>query len=161
MRPVIGRKISTYYPVRPHYTHVKILGAILLTLIAINFMPLSIPLIVLATSIWVLVDASRIGVKAGQSSGLKNMGPAGWFFSCLLLWIFAFPYYLTVRDQLGQTRKKCPQCLGVVPDGARKCMHCGGDLAIPVVEQTLPVVKQPPQASTIEEYERWKKSQEL
>jgi ribosomal protein S27AE len=147
----------------------KTFGAILLTLIAMLMLVAllgedSVPvifLIVLGTSVWVLIDAKKIGVKAGPVSGLVSEGPAGWFFSCLLLWIIAFPYYLTVRDQLGQTRKKCPQCLGVVLDGARKCMHCGGDLAVPVVEQTLPVVKQPPRDSTIEEYERWKKSQEL
>ncbi len=27
------------------------------------------------------------------------MGPAGWFFSCLLLWIVMFPYYLYVRPR--------------------------------------------------------------
>ena len=148
-----------------HITRMKTIVAILLTLIATIVigvvLPVLIPLIVVGTSIWVFVDANKKGVKAGQVSGLKNMGTVGWFFACLLFWIIAFPYYVTVRDQLGQARKKCPQCLGVVPDGARKCMHCGGDLVVPVVEQTLPVVKQPPRDSTIEEYERWKKSQEL
>jgi hypothetical protein len=149
----------------------KTIGAILLTIAVLvlivallgDLAVLFIPLLVLGTSIWVLIDASRIGVKKAaqkpQTGRLQaDVGPVGWFIFCLLVWIIAFPYYLVVRSQL---RKKCPQCLGVVPDGARKCMHCGGDLAAPVVEQTLPVVEQPPRDSTIEEYERWKKSQEL
>ena len=52
-------------------------------------------LIVLGTSIWVLVDAKTIGVKKGQIEGSGNMGPWGWFFACVLLWIICFPFYLT------------------------------------------------------------------
>jgi hypothetical protein len=44
-------------------------------------------LVVLGTSVWVLVDARHIGVKKGHITGFFNMGPMGWFFSCLLLWI--------------------------------------------------------------------------
>lgn len=27
--------------------------------------------------------------------------------------------------------RKCPECLGVVPDAARKCKHCGSEIFIP------------------------------
>ena len=55
--------------------------------------------IVLGTSIWVLVDAKTIGVKKGQLQGILDMGPWGWFFSCLLIWIVGFPLYLAKRGQ--------------------------------------------------------------
>ena len=129
----------------------KILGAILLTLIAIIFigvvMPLLVPLIVIGTSIWVLIDTSKRGIKAGEVSGIKGTSPAAWFAFCLLVWIIGFPLYLAIRAELEQVcstaRKKCPQCLGVVPDGARKCMHCGGDLAVQPMPAPAPVTPKP------------------
>ncbi|MGV8057303.1 MAG: SHOCT domain-containing protein [Smithellaceae bacterium] len=56
-------------------------------------------LIVIGTSIWVLFDAKSIGVKKGQIKGIANMGPWGWFFVCLLLWIIGFPVYLAKRGE--------------------------------------------------------------
>jgi len=56
-------------------------------------------IIVLATSIWVLIDAKTIGVKKGQIKGIADMGPWGWFFVCLLLWIIGFPFYLIKREE--------------------------------------------------------------
>ena len=57
-------------------------------------------LVVLGTSIWVAVDASTIGVKKGQLKGVADMGVAGWFFTCLFLWILGFPFYLAKREEL-------------------------------------------------------------
>jgi hypothetical protein len=51
------------------------------------------------TSVWVLVDSMRIGVKKGRIRSFFDMGPAGWFFSCLLLWVVAFPAYLVKRTE--------------------------------------------------------------
>jgi hypothetical protein len=67
-------------------------------------------LVVIGTSIWVLVDAKSIGVKKGQIKGMGNMGPGGWFFVCLLLWIIGFPFYLAKRNEFklansNQTKK--------------------------------------------------------
>ena len=76
-------------------------------------------LIVLGTSIWVAVDASSIGVKKGQLQGLAGMGPAGWFFACLLLWIFAFPFYLCKRGALKRINAKTPQPTTSASEGAR------------------------------------------
>jgi len=56
-------------------------------------------IMVIATSIWVLVDAKTIGVKKGQITGMGNMGPWSWFFGCLLLWIVCFPFYVAKRGE--------------------------------------------------------------
>ncbi|MGH9028169.1 MAG: DUF2510 domain-containing protein [Acidimicrobiales bacterium] len=54
--------------------------------------------IVAVTSIWVVVDAARIGVRrGGMGGGLLDMGIAGWFVACELVWIVAFPLYLASR----------------------------------------------------------------
>ncbi|MHB1510789.1 MAG: SHOCT domain-containing protein [Acidimicrobiales bacterium] len=59
-----------------------------------------VSLVILGTSIWVAIDASRIGARKGLVNGLADMGPAGWFFCCLLVWIIGFPVYLTKRSQI-------------------------------------------------------------
>lgn len=56
-------------------------------------------LVIAVTSIWVLVDAESIGVRKGRIQGLGDMGKWGWFFSCLGIWIFAFPFYLSKRNE--------------------------------------------------------------
>ena len=56
-------------------------------------------LLVLGTSIWVLFDAKTLGVKKGQTKGFIDMGPWGWFISCLLVWIIAFPIYIAKRGE--------------------------------------------------------------
>ncbi len=48
---------------------------------------------------WVALDAGAIGVRRGQMRGLADMGPGGWFAACLLIWIIAFPLYLSRRGQ--------------------------------------------------------------
>jgi len=58
-----------------------------------------IGLIIWTTSIWVLFDAQTIGVKKGVIKGWGNMGPWGWFFVSLLLWIVGFPFYLAKRGE--------------------------------------------------------------
>jgi hypothetical protein len=61
-----------------------------------------LPFIIIATSLWVLFDARSIGFKRGQVKGLFSMGPWGWFFGSLLLWIVCFPAYLLKRGELKQ-----------------------------------------------------------
>ena len=53
--------------------------------------------VVIGSSIWVVADANSIGVRKGK--GFFDMGPWGWFFACLLLWIVAFPVYLAKRSE--------------------------------------------------------------
>jgi hypothetical protein len=55
-------------------------------------------IIVVGSAIWVLIDAKNIGVKKGLVPGLGNIGPWGWFFVTLLLWIIGFPMYLYYRN---------------------------------------------------------------
>ncbi len=57
-------------------------------------------LIIIGTSIWVLIDAEMIGAKRGLIKGLGNLEPVEWFIASLLIWIIAFPFYLTKRDSL-------------------------------------------------------------
>jgi len=70
------------------------------------------------------------------------MGVAGWFFSCLLLWIVAFPAYLakrgeykhqslsTMPDSSVKGHRKCPDCAELIHADARKCRFCG--LVLPI-----------------------------
>lgn len=69
-------------------------------------MVLLILIMVIATSIWVLIDTKKTGVKRGQLKGVANLGPWGWFFACLLLWIVGFPYYLSKREELHKINGK-------------------------------------------------------
>ena len=63
-------------------------------------MPMLVIYVVVGTSIWVAVDASRLGVKRGTLDGrLFDMGPVGWFFGVLFLWIIGFPAYLIKRPE--------------------------------------------------------------
>lgn len=48
-------------------------------------------IMIVATSIWVLVDAKTIGVKKGQIQGMRNIGPWGWFFVCFSFGSSVFP----------------------------------------------------------------------
>jgi hypothetical protein len=51
------------------------------------------------SSIWVYFDAKSIGVQKGQIPGITDMGPVGWFFVALLLWIVGFPAWLAMRGK--------------------------------------------------------------
>jgi hypothetical protein len=58
-------------------------------------------LLVLASSLWVLADASNLGAKRGAlGGGFLDSGAGAWFFGCLLFWIIAFPCYLVARPRL-------------------------------------------------------------
>ena len=61
---------------------------------------------IVATAIWVLLDAKTIGVKKGQIKGFANMGPWGWFFATLLIWILGFPLYLAKRSEFKKVNGK-------------------------------------------------------
>ena len=65
-------------------------------------------ILVVATSLWVLFDARSIGVKKDVIPGFFNMGPVGWFFSCLLMWIIGFPAYIAKRGAYKQALSNHP-----------------------------------------------------
>jgi hypothetical protein len=54
--------------------------------------------VVIGSSIWVGIDASQIGARRGPR--FFDMGPAGWLFATLLIWIIAFPAYLVMRERI-------------------------------------------------------------
>jgi hypothetical protein len=64
--------------------------------------PIVILLVVLATDVWVYVDAraqAERGMPVVLSFGsLKVTTPAAWFVGCLLLWIVFLPLYITGRS---------------------------------------------------------------
>ena len=53
--------------------------------------------IVVATSVWVLIDAKSIGKKGRDAGDEDPPGAGGWFIVCLLFWLIAFPWYLFWR----------------------------------------------------------------
>jgi hypothetical protein len=108
-------------------------------------------LFVLATSIWVLIDAGQRDFS--QNSFAKS--PLIWFFGCLFLWIVVFPIYLIHRGRTPlkgarntaalahvpppaasptTTLKRCPDCAETILADARVCKHCGFRFAPPVGE---------------------------
>jgi hypothetical protein len=73
---------------------------------------------VLASAIWVGFDSTHLGVKSHcLGGGFADMGPVGWFFCVLLLWIIGFPVYratrpkYVIRHQSGQARPLDPAAM--------------------------------------------------
>jgi hypothetical protein len=65
--------------------------------------------IVVATTVWVGIDASNLGVRRGRlGGGLIDMSTASWVICCLFLWIVSFPCYLVARGK-DQTLNRTPQ----------------------------------------------------
>lgn len=67
---------------------------------------------VVLTSLWVLVDSIQIGARRGLlGGGMLDIGPAGWFFCCLVLWVIGFPAYLITRSKIKEagSREKAGQ----------------------------------------------------
>jgi hypothetical protein len=67
---------------------------------------LVIAIVVVGTSIWVAIDASRLEVTRGcLGGGFADSGPVGWFFCALLIWIIGFPAYLITRPKYVARRR--------------------------------------------------------
>lgn len=71
---------------------------------------------------WVVV-MGLIGYLLGRLRGVPGWGAVG----SILLGPIGWLAILASSDQ----RLKCPDCKGAVPEGARKCMHCGSTLWTP------------------------------
>ncbi|MCX4240319.1 SHOCT domain-containing protein [Paraliomyxa miuraensis] len=69
-------------------------------------------LIVLVSAIWMAVDSSNLGYDKRDLKGLAAIGPMGWFFCGLLLWIIAFPLYLIKRPELKEAGERRRRGLG-------------------------------------------------
>jgi len=76
-----------------------------------------------------------IGYLCGQARGRASDG----FFLGLLLGIIGWLLILIGPDE----RRKCPACKGAIPDGARKCLHCGESFnySTPAPATTNPIQK--------------------
>lgn len=64
--------------------------------------------IILATSLWMFFESRSFEYDKREIKGLAAVGPWGWLFAGLLLWIVAFPLYLASREKLrraGETRR--------------------------------------------------------
>ena len=96
-------------------------------------------LVVIGSAIWVAADASRLGVSRGcLGGGMFDMGPAGWFFAVLLLWIVGLPAYLVTRDRYARISRaknaaggagaRCSACGQAVQSHDSKCPTCGARL---------------------------------
>ena len=59
-------------------------------------------------AIWVVWDASNIGVKNGQAPGFPDFGPVGWFFLTLCCWCVGFPFYIAKRKTYIEANRKIP-----------------------------------------------------
>jgi hypothetical protein len=67
-----------------------------------------------------LILGPLIGAAIGRNKG--RLG-AGLFFGFLL-----GPIGWLIIAVGPDNRRKCPKCIGSVPDAASKCMHCGASL---------------------------------
>lgn len=73
--------------------------------------------IVIASAVWMCVDSYQLGYKKEDVKGLAAIGPLGWLFSGLLLWIVAFPLYLLKRHELKEAGAQRAQQLLSVSGG--------------------------------------------
>jgi DNA-directed RNA polymerase subunit RPC12/RpoP len=91
-----------------------------------------------------------IGRTIGERKGRAE---AGFIFGALLgpIGILIIAVGPDVKaEQAALRAKKCPACKGSVPDDARKCMHCGEDLAVQLAPAPVQVPK-PPKSPTPKE----------
>jgi Short C-terminal domain len=58
-------------------------------------MGLLILVAVIGSAFWAYSDAKAFSKKGVK---IEPLGPAGWFWACLLLWIVFFPWYLVKRS---------------------------------------------------------------
>lgn len=102
---------------------------------------------VLATSIWVAVDASNLGAPRDRNLGVAGSSPLAWGLACIVMWIVFFPLYLAKRPRIRaaglehrhgtmrQSResvaageKECPRCAETIKARALVCRFCGAEL---------------------------------
>ena len=55
--------------------------------------------VVLATSIWMYIDAKSLQYNPENHTGIGKSSPLNWLFGGLLLWVIVFPMYLVTRPK--------------------------------------------------------------
>ena len=63
-----------------------------------------IPLVVIATTLWVVVDSRKNKIPTYGEVYTLNTGALTWFIGCALLWVCAFPLYLCRRQKFLKKR---------------------------------------------------------
>lgn len=96
-------------------------------------------LLVIASAIWVGIDAGKIMPSKDKLITKNKSGsltapttPLGWAIGCILLWIIFFPWYLSKRESYqtdtSDTKAQVNNCLscGKYYEGKPKfCPQCG------------------------------------
>ena len=99
-------------------------------------LPALILLVVVGTTIWVGLDASKRDWKSVGGTGGNST--ATWVVGCILLWIFVFPLYLAKRGKApfktlaataatqapAQVHRQCPHCKEAMLRDNHACPHC-------------------------------------
>jgi len=75
-----------------------ILVTVAILVVSLFLPPLFLYVAIFGTSLWAAIDSSRIQLHR-YKSGIA-LKPFGLFLGCLLLWIVAFPWYLSVRYRI-------------------------------------------------------------
>ena len=75
-----------------------ILVTVAILVVSLFLPPLFLYVAIFGTSLWAAIDSSRIQLYR-YKSGIA-LKPFGLFLGCLLLWIVAFPWYLSVRYRI-------------------------------------------------------------
>lgn len=57
-------------------------------------------IVIVASSLFAFFESRSFRYRKQDIQGLAAMGPWGWLFACLFLWIIAFPLYLASREKL-------------------------------------------------------------
>lgn len=70
---------------------------------------------VLACGLGVFIDAKNIGARKGLIPGFTDLGPLGWAVSAVLLWIVAFPLYISQRSRIQEAVARRASPRGHVP----------------------------------------------
>jgi len=70
--------------------------------------------VVVVSSIWVGLDARSKRIPIDKKPYSLNNGALAWFLTCLLLWIFGFPYYLVKRSKAVSSASPSPSA-GTTP----------------------------------------------
>ena len=117
-------------------------------------------------TIAVLLYVLIFGLVGGLIGEHKGRPGAGFLFGVLLGligWLIIAVGPDIKAKQAALHAKKCPACMGSVPDGARKCMHCGEDLVVKPAPRPVtvgshipcPLCGQRIKASTLKQGENW------